>query len=412
MRRAVPAVLIGAGCAVMLQLLDLASGAFSTVLWQRLPRVFGADSGTPWWIVAVLTATGAAIGAVVWLVPGHGGYDSAVTELNGPFPRLVALPSLALVVVLALAGGVSLGPENPIIAINAALSIAVVGRLVKSASREAVAALAVAGTIGALFSTPVAAALMFTGVVAAVKAPGALWDKLFLPVAAAGAGSVVMHLMGGQALAFALPAVGTLKPVYLLTGLIVAVGSALIGVAAAWLLPRLHRLFHALRNPLVFTTAGGALLGVLAVAGGPLTMFKGLEQTGELLTHAQQWSPGQLALFAGVRLAAMLIAAASGFRGGRIFPIVFAGAALGLLGSAVIPGTPVALGVACAVLGVTLVATRDGWMAMFLGVALVGDISLLPLLCLVVLPVWLVVTRAPELTVHEPTAVPAGARRT
>lgn len=395
----------------MLQLLDVASNAFSTVLWQGLPRMFGADAGTPWWIIAVLTATGAAIGAVVWLVPGHGGFDSAVTELNGPFPRLIALPSLALVVLLALAGGVSLGPENPIIAINAALSVAVMGHLVKSAPREAVAALAVAGTIGALFSTPVAAALMFTGVVAAAKTPGALWDKLFLPVAAAGTGSVVMHLMGGEALAFQLPAVGGLKPVYVLTGLAVAVGAALLGVLVAWLLPRLHRLFHALHNPLVFTTLGGLLLGVLAVVGGPLTMFKGLEQTGELLTHAQQWTPGQLALFAGVRLAAMLVAAAAGFRGGRIFPIVFAGAALGLLGSAVIPDTPTALGVACAVLGVTLVATRDGWIAMFLGIALVGDITLLPLLCLIVLPVWLIVTKAPELTVHEPAAMPAPARR-
>ena len=61
--------------------------------------------------------------------PGHGGPDSATTELIAPPLRLAVLPSLILVTVLALAGGVSLGPENPIIAINTGLLVALVARL-------------------------------------------------------------------------------------------------------------------------------------------------------------------------------------------------------------------------------------------------------------------------------------------
>lgn len=401
---AVPAIAIGAGSALMLWLLDLAAGAVHDVLWGAAPEALGINPAAPWWIFTILTLTGAAVGAAVWLLPGHGGPDSALGELDAPPPKPVALPSLALVVVLGLAGGVSLGPENPIIGINSALAIALITRITTKVPPKLIAMLAMAATIGALFGTPVAAALVLTGAVAAIKGGGSLWDKLFLPLAAAGAGATTMKLLGGQSLSFALAPMGELEAFDLVSGILVAAAAALVGLIGAFVLPVLHRWFHALRNPLLFTTLGGALLGVLGIIGGPMTLFKGLEETGELLKHPEEYSAGQLALFAGVKLVALLIAAAAGFRGGRVFPIVFIGTALGLLAFALFPGIPISLAVACAVLGITLVATRDGWIAIFLGVALVGDIAVLPLLCVVVLPVWLIVTKAPEFVAHEDPA--------
>jgi len=102
------------------------------------------------------------------------------------------------VVILGLAGGVSLGPENPIIAINSALAVAAFARFTSKVPARLVMLLATSATIGALFGTPVAAALVLTGTVAAVKGGGSLWDRLFLPVAAAAAGALTMHLLGGQ----------------------------------------------------------------------------------------------------------------------------------------------------------------------------------------------------------------------
>ncbi len=90
----------------------------------------------------------------------------------------------------------SLGPENPIIAINVALAIALVARLWPKVPAKLIMAIAAAATVGALFGTPVAAALIFTGVMAAAPGGGALWDKLFLPLVAAGAGSITMKLLG------------------------------------------------------------------------------------------------------------------------------------------------------------------------------------------------------------------------
>jgi hypothetical protein len=46
----------------------------------------------------------------------------------------------------------------------------------------------------------------------------------------------------------------------------------------------------------------------------------------------------------------------------------------------------VSLAVGCAVLGVALAMARDGWVSLFLTVVITGDIALLPVLCLVILP--------------------------
>ncbi|WP_345800847.1 ion channel protein [Microbacterium sp. AZCO] len=406
---AVPALLIGIGSAVVLRALDLVSEQLMHFLWDWLPGQFGADESTPWWIFLILTLTGAAVGAIVWLVPGHGGPDSATTELGGPPPKLGAVPTILLVAILGLAGGVSLGPENPTIAVNSALAVAVFGRLSTKIPPALLVMLAVSGTIGALFGTPVAAALIFTGTVGALALPGSLWDKLFLPLAAAGAGAVTMLLLGGESISFTLEPMGAIQPIYLLQGFLIAAVSAILGIVAAFLFPYLHKAFHALRNPIIFTTIGGMILGVLGIIGGPITLFKGLEQTAELLEHPEDYSASQLALFTGVKIVALLIAASAGFRGGRIFPAVFVGTAFGLLAFALFPGIPISLAVACGVMGITLAATKDGWIGIFVGIALCGDITVLPLLCLIILPVWLIVTKAPELTVHPPEKAPAAA---
>jgi len=195
---AVPALLVGVVSALILWTLDSTADALSNVIWTTLPGALNVDPNG-WWIILVLTVTGLAVGIALQVLPGHGGPDSATTELvDKPLP-LRTLPGLAVVTLLGLAGGVSLGPENPIIAINTAIIVAVFARLIPQVSPEVSMMLAASATIGALFGTPVAAALVFTGLVAAVRAGGSLWDKLFLPLAAAGAASITMHLLGAPA---------------------------------------------------------------------------------------------------------------------------------------------------------------------------------------------------------------------
>ena len=123
----------------------------------------------------------------------------------------------------------------------------------------------------------------------------------------------------------------------------------------------------------------------------------------ELTATVTDYSTGDLFGLAAVKLLAMVIAATAGFRGGRIFPVIFASVAFGLGVSALFPDVHPAIAVSCAILGIVLVVSRDGWMSLFLAAAIVGDTSVLPLLCLIVLPVWLLVAARPEM-VAKPVA--------
>jgi len=392
---AIPALLVGIVSALILWTLDRVADALSNVIWDAAPTALGVDPNG-WWIILVLTVTGLAVGIALQVLPGHGGADSATTELVAPPLPLKTLPGLALVTLLGLAGGVSLGPENPIIAINTAIMVAVFARFLPAVTPQVSTLLAASATIGALFGTPVAAALVFTGLVAAVRAGGSLWDKLFLPLAAAGAASITMHLLGAPPFDFDMPAYGPPQAGDILIGALVACAVTVVGLIALYLFPLVYKTMHALRHPIIITTVGGLILGILGFIGGPITMFKGLTQMGELLKDPTQYDAGQLAIIAGIKIVALLVAASALFRGGRVFPAAFIGVALGLLVSALFPGLSISLVVACAVLGMVLVVARDGWLALFVAVAIPGDIALLPVLCLVVLPAWLLVSQVPQ----------------
>jgi H+/Cl- antiporter ClcA len=396
----IPAVLIGVVSALSLWALDEVAGLLEDGLWTGLPGALGIDPASGWWIFTVLTATGVAVGLVVWLVPGHGGPDSATTSLVEPPLKPIALPSLIVVTILALAGGVSLGPENPIIAINTGILVWLVARLWKAIPTDLVVLVTAAGTIGAMFGTPVAAALVFTGVVAALKGGGALWDRLFLPLVSAASGSLTFTLLSHPQFAIPMPEYSAVRPIDLVSAILIGIAGTAVGLVGVLVFPHVHRLFHALPNPLLVTAAGGAVLGILGAIGGPITLFKGLEQMGQLVADREQYPATQLLLIVGVKLVALVIAAGSGFRGGRIFPSVFIGAAVGLLAVALVPSIPPVVAVASGILGVVLAVARDGWIAIFLGVAVTGSILILPVLCLVILPTWLMVTWAPLMVIH------------
>ncbi|GAA3610264.1 ion channel protein [Microlunatus ginsengisoli] len=404
---AIPALIVGVASALILWLLNTGAGLLEGVLWTSIPSSLGLPDDSRLWTFVVLTVIGAAVGLVVWQIPGHAGHDSATTELVAPPLPLKVIPGLALAVLLSLAGGVSLGPENPIIAINVAISVALLGKLWPKIPPRLILMLAAAGTIGALFDTPVAAALIFTGMAASIPGPGALFDKLFLPLVSAGAGAITMTLLGQESMAFPVPPYPQAHAIDLLTGTIIAAVAVLLGLAAAVALPRVHTLFHRMRNPLIYTTIGGLVLGLLGAIGGRITLFKGLSQTDQLLTNYAQYGFWTLLSFALIKVVALVISASAGFRGGRIFPAVFIGAALGLAAHALVPSIPVGLAVGCGAFGATLAIARDGWVALFIGVITSGGMTILPILCIVILPTWLMVSRAPLMLVTHPVDGPA-----
>lgn len=389
----IPAILIGIASSLVLIVAMKIAAILQSILWSDLPAHVGIAADSPLWIIAILTLTGIAVGLVVRFSPGHGGPDPATESLIGAPIATNALPGLLAALILGLAGGVSLGPEHPIMVVNIALAVALGSRLFPRVSSLDWTILAASGTIGALFGTPVAAALIFSQTLNS-SSDVPLWDRLFAPLLAAAAGALTTGIFFHPNFTLPIPHYPHLRIVDIISGAIVTLIAIAVGMVAVWCLPRLHALIHRLKNPVLMLGIGGFLLGILGVIGGHITLFKGLDEMQQLAS-SQTLGAGDFLLIAVVKLAALVLASACGFRGGRIFPAVFVGVSLGLMLHAHVEAVPAAITISCAILGLVLVVTRDGWLSLFMASVVVPGTTLLPLLCIVMLPAWLLLAGKP-----------------
>lgn len=399
-----PAVAIGIASSLILIVVMKIASVLQNLLWQRLPGTLGIAQDSPLWIIGVLTLTGIAVGLVIRFSQGHAGPDPACEPLIGAPVPPSALPGLIVALILGLAGGVSLGPEHPIMTVNIALAVAIGARLLPRVNRMEWTILASAGTIGALFGTPVAAALIFSQTLnGSSEVP--LWDRLFAPLMAAAAGALTTGIFFHPHFSLPIAHYGQMQMTDILSGAIVAAIAIAAGMVAVWCLPRLHAMMHQMKNPVLVLGIGGFILGILGVIGGPVSLFKGLDEMQQMVAN-QAFSTSDYFLLAVIKLAALVVAAASGFRGGRIFPAVFVGVALGLMLHEHVPAVPAAITVSCAILGIVLVVTRDGWLSLFMAAVVVPNTTLLPLLCIVMLPAWLLLAGKPMMMVNRPKQQP------
>ena len=390
-----PALIIGVASSLILIVIMKVAAVLQSVLWTSLPSTVGLSASSPTWVILILTLTGIAVGLVIRYSPGHAGPDPATEPLIGAPVDTAALPGLIIALIIGLAGGVSLGPEHPVMAVNIALAVAVGSRILPRVNTLDWTILASAGTIGALFGTPVAAALIFSQTLSG-NADIPLWDRLFAPLLSAAAGALTTSLFFHPHFSLPIAHYSQMQLADIFSGAIVAAIAIALGMVAVWCLPRLHRLMHRLKHPVLILGMGGLIMGILGAIGGNITLFKGLDEMQQM-TFSQVFTVSDYLLFALIKLAALVVAAACGFRGGRIFPAVFVGVALGLMLHEHVEAVPAAITISCSILGLVLVVTRDAWLSLFMAAVVVPDTTLLPLLCIVMLPAWLLLAGRPML---------------
>jgi H+/Cl- antiporter ClcA len=102
---------------------------------------------------------------------------------------------------------------------------------------------------------------------------------------------------------------------------------------------------------------GGLGMGIIG-ALLPLTLFSGEEQTADLIAHATEIGVVMLVVLALAKLFASTLLLATGWKGGYIFPIMFASVALGLAVNLIFPGIPVAVTVAATMAGALVAALK------------------------------------------------------
>ncbi len=123
-------------------------------------------------------------------------------------------------------------------------------------------------------------------------------------------------------------------------------------------LRRLQGLFLPMKRRVVLRgLLGGLGMGIIG-ALLPLTLFSGESETADLITHAVEIGVVMLIVLGLAKLFATSLLLATGWKGGYIFPIMFASVALGMAVNLLFPSIPVAVTVAATMAGALMAAMR------------------------------------------------------
>jgi H+/Cl- antiporter ClcA len=345
-------------------------------VFDDLPRAVGYDNGAPqWWSLAPCGLAGLVTAFAIVRLPGRGGHVPAEGLHVSP-TQPIELPGVMLAAVAALALGIVLGPEAPLIALGGGLALLALRLARRDAAPQVEAVVAAAGAFAAvsfIFNSPLIAAVIL------IEATGLGGPKLPLVLVpgllAAGIGSLVAIGMGSWT------GVDTsdfaLSPVSLPTfarpdfaDFLWTIPMAIAVAVVAFVILRLARMFLRLvesREFVLLPLAGLAIAG-LAIAFSEAAdksvsevLFSGEVALPSLVANPGAWSISALVLLIAFKGLAWSISLA-GFRGGPVFPALFLGAAAGLLAShlpgfALTPAVGVGMGAAiAAVLGLPLSA--------------------------------------------------------
>jgi H+/Cl- antiporter ClcA len=102
---------------------------------------------------------------------------------------------------------------------------------------------------------------------------------------------------------------------------------------------------------------GGLGMGIIG-ALLPLTLFSGEAETADLIVQAAEIGVLMLIVLGLAKLLTTSLLLATGWKGGYIFPIMFASVALGLAVNLVFPSIPVAVTVAATMAGALVAAMK------------------------------------------------------
>jgi H+/Cl- antiporter ClcA len=310
------------------------------VVWTDLADALGATTHD-WWFVLPVCAVGGGV-AVGLCARFLGDWPKELETALADFRRdrvfdYRHLPNSAVASLAALVFGAALGPEAALVALIGGLC-SWIGRIIGVGGRaaESLQYVGVMAALGTLFGTAGAAAIPLE---AGAGAPR-LAHRLLLLVpgaAAAGTGALIFSALsaGDGYLDFHFRAYDLA-----LWDVVPAVAAAAAGAAVAALLLLFSRVAHlaAARlpsGPVFRAVVGGIGLGVLGSISA-LVLFSGHEGIQELIDDTGA-STAFLVGIAVAKVGAIALLLATGWRGGRFFPMMFAGTAGGLAVAAAFP---------------------------------------------------------------------------
>ena len=346
----------------------------TALVWERAAQALGIDPRL--FTLLVCTLGGLAVGL---LVKRFGDHNAIFADLMLEFGKTGRFeyrhaPGIVVTAFVSLISGASLGPEAPLADACGGIGTLLSDQLkLDEQETRTMGYSGVSGMLAAFITNPIGGALL--GLESAQGGTGGkqtyFW-VLFPSLLASAVATVVFVLLSGTFFE-------TLYqfPAYTprLRDLFYAAPLGLVGGAVGLLfmasLRQLQRIFQPMKGRVVLRgLLGGLGMGIIG-ALLPLTLFSGEAETADLITHAAEIGVLMLIVLALSKLLATSLLLATGWKGGYIFPIMFASVALGLAVNLVIPGIPVAVTVAATMAGALVAALKAPLFAALFAMVLV-----------------------------------------
>ena len=329
--------------------------AGQTLIWEQLAQAVGVSA--PLFTLVICTLGGLLVGVLVKIFGDHSGIFAEMMQEFGKTGRFYYhhAPGIVITALASLISGGSLGPEAPLADACGSLGTLLSDKLnVDERTTRSLGFSGLSGMLAAFITSPFGGALL--GLESARAGVDYAWTLIPSLVSSSFA-TVVFVLLSGSffGVLYRFPAY---QP--LLRDLLLAVPLGLVGALAGAIFivgfDTLSKLMRPLNKHLIVRgLIGGLGLGIVG-ALLPLTLFSGEAETAEVIYRASEYGAPMLIVLALVKLLITSLCLATGFKGGYIFPTLFAGAALGMALHLIFPQIPEAVAVAATLAG-ALVAT-------------------------------------------------------
>jgi H+/Cl- antiporter ClcA len=338
-------------------LVNVGTGA----IWDQAAQALGMD--TRLFTVLVCTLGGLLVGLLVKLFGDH---NAIFADLMLEFGRTGRFnyrnaPGIVITAFVSLVAGGSLGPEAPLADACGGIGTLMADQLkLNEQETRTIGYSGVSAMLAAFITSPFGGALL--GLESAQGGAGGkqtyFW-VLFPSLLASAVSTVVFVMLSGHFFEtlYKFPAYSP-RVVDLFYAVPLGLIGGVVGLLFMLALRRLQGLFQPMKGHVVLRGLIGGLVMGLIGALLPLTLFSGEEQTIDLITHAAEIGVLMLIVLGLAKLLATSLLLATGWKGGYIFPIMFASVALGLAVNLVFPGIPVAVTVAATMAGALVAALK------------------------------------------------------
>src|SRR5512136_912412 len=346
-----------------------------TVIWEQAAQAVGVSA--PVFTLVVCSLGGLLVGVLVKVFGDHTGIFAEMMLEFGKTGRFNYrhAPGIVMTALASLIAGGSLGPEAPLADACGSLGTLMSDKL-KLDEREtrSLGFSGLSGMLAAMLTSPFGGALL--GLESARAGVDYSWT-LFPSLVSSASATIAFVLLSGSYFGF-LYAFPEYQPRF--ADLLLAVPLGLLGALAGAIFmiafKQLRKIMQPLKTHLIVRGFIGGLGLGLAGALLPLTLFSGEEQTAILIKDAAALGVLMLIVLALVKLLITTLCLATGWKGGYIFPTMFAGTALGLAAHLIFPDIPMAVAVA-ATMGGAMVATMKApiFSALFVAVLVQRETS-------------------------------------